>query len=88
MWKQRVRSQCCEARVPGRPSTRPEQECVADREAERPLRRAASRVSRSRAASPHAALPFTRSGAARLPWAAAISRRRAVHGRNMAVPLW
>lgn len=80
-----MRSQCGEARVPGRPSTRPEQECVAVREAKRPLRRAASRVSRSRAARPNGALPLARPGAA--PPMGGRDFPPSVHGRNMAVPV-
>lgn len=73
--QQRVRSQYGEARVPGRPSTRPEQECVAVRDFVRPLRRAASHSSRSRLLHMNFAVLLARLGAARLPWAAAISRR-------------
>lgn len=81
-----VRSQCGKARVPGRPSTRPEQECVPLREVARPLRRAASRPSLSGGGARRRLVPLARPGAARLPWAAAISRR-SVGTRNMAVPL-
>lgn len=70
-----MRSQYGEARVPGRPSTRPEQECVAVRDFVRPLRRAASHSSRSRLLHMNFAVLLARLGAARLPWAAAISRR-------------
>lgn len=80
-----VRSQCGKARVPGRPSTRPEQECVAVREPKRPLRRAASRVSRSRAPRPNGALPLARPGAA--PPMGGRDFPPSVHGRNMAVPV-